>query len=130
MRPTSGFVLLMLLAIVPPVAQAADDGRPFIATEMTAALAQIDRSDGVDASEAKALASAYFLCAISGCGGVGEVRVQDGVWIADSLIGRGAQDGPSVSVARDGSFVRAAGYPSVTISGGAVTVHDAEVEKP
>lgn len=131
MFPPNTPLMLLVLAIANLPGLAAEDSRKsHIEAAMTTALNGVDRADGIDAREAKELASAYFLSAISGCGGIWEIRGMDGVWIADSLIGRGAERGPEVTVSRDGAFVRAEGYPSVMLASGEAVVLEVEPQMP
>ncbi len=115
-------VLLFVLAAQAGNLIGAEPAAEGIEHAMTTALAAVDPDDGIDADEARILAQAYLGAAVSGCGGVGDVRAEGEAWVWDSLVGRGARPGPQIRVARDGTSISAAGHPSVRIAAGAVVV--------
>lgn len=111
MRFTFSVLLLLLCASCaakssrgePVEAEAAPTGSAVNLPRL--AVAGVDRGDGVDESEAAALASEYFARYVSGCGMPDRPVEDGGFWRARLYGGYGGSDHGTLRIARDGSVV-------------------------
>ncbi len=98
---------------------AAEEATEPVADFAKVAVREVNRADGIDALEAKSLASDYYL-EIYGvaCGGVDVREETDGAWIISTVFGYAATSGSDIIVRKDGTRVMRSGGPDMEFRDG------------
>lgn len=96
-------------------------------------LVNVDVSDRIDANEAEAIATAYFLGFVSACGGPDRPKLVDGDWVVPVVVGYAGNLSPSpirinaksgaVSYSEGPSFSGYSAFRAVLLWGIPITKH-------
>jgi hypothetical protein len=73
--------------------------------QIMAVLEIADVANGVDATEARALAEAYFLKTSGVCGGISSMRREGSWWIFESLVGHACDEGVPIRIHAETGWV-------------------------